>query len=439
MIPALIYAVWPDLRANWRRVPRLLLLSLLLGLVGFLPYIYLPLRANAGAAWVYGQPGSWDGFWTQFLGTEAARFIGPPQSLAALWANVQLVNQVLLTDLTAPGLILGLIGLLLALRTSRHRQAAITLLLGGLGAYLFHVLLYSDVLSALILQITLSIAFGWLFLAEWLLLRAMHPTHDAAMGWRSDWRGRALLLSVVLPLALLYAALNGPFIKSLTSNPTGEALIAWAEDVPPDATLMLPWGMRYFAVSFAQDVQGKLPGLRLVDHNADLRAIVAQGRLVTEDTTFYNQGIDWWQAHLGQPVTLWAAGPHMVEVSTTPQWANPENLPEPVNVLDAQTSCEPMSITLTVDWAAGEALTQDWSVFVHLLDDDGQILAQADESAPVYGWRPTSGWQVDEVVRDVYPLPRVTGAARIRYGLYRQLADGSFSNDYVYEIEVNCP
>ena len=48
--PALIYAVWPQLTAQPRRLPRIVLVSLLLGLLGFLPYVYLPLRALAGIA-----------------------------------------------------------------------------------------------------------------------------------------------------------------------------------------------------------------------------------------------------------------------------------------------------------------------------------------------------------------------------------------------------
>jgi hypothetical protein len=74
LIPALLYAVWPDFLAQRRRLPRMLLISLGLGLMGLLPYLYLPLRA--GADWVYGTPGTWAGFWEQFLAAEYTRFIG---------------------------------------------------------------------------------------------------------------------------------------------------------------------------------------------------------------------------------------------------------------------------------------------------------------------------------------------------------------------------
>ena len=65
-------------------------------------------------------------------------------------------------------------------------------------------------------------------------------------------------------------------------------------------------------------------------------------------------------------------------------------------------------------------------------------MSQGDQSAPVYGWRPFNGWQVGEIVHDVYPLARQVERGTIDYGLYRQLADGSFVNDYTYSIEVDC-
>ena len=121
--PALIYAVWPEIKAALvgakRRLAPTMLRSLvflaallLIGLIGFLPYAYLPARADAGAKWVYGEPGSWSGFLDQFWGREAARFIGAPASWDGLLTNVHTINSVLATDLTLPGIATGLLGLL---------------------------------------------------------------------------------------------------------------------------------------------------------------------------------------------------------------------------------------------------------------------------------------------------------------------------------------
>ncbi|MGL4649034.1 MAG: protein O-mannosyl-transferase family, partial [Caldilineaceae bacterium] len=71
-IPALVYLMWPVLTASPRALPKRLLVCLALGLLGFLPYLWLPLRAQAGAPWVYGDPGTWAGFLDQFLAREAS-------------------------------------------------------------------------------------------------------------------------------------------------------------------------------------------------------------------------------------------------------------------------------------------------------------------------------------------------------------------------------
>ncbi|HLV35577.1 MAG TPA: hypothetical protein VKY59_10705, partial [Spirillospora sp.] len=81
---------------------------------------------------------------------------------------------------------------------------------------------------------------------------------------------------------------------------------------------------------------------------------------------------------------------------------------------------------------------EDRSVFVHLLNASGALIAQADQFAPVYGWRPLTGWTADEVIRDVYVLPHAPEAASIRYGLYYQADDGAFVNVLEREIRADC-
>jgi hypothetical protein len=100
--------------------------------------------------------------------------------------------------------------------------------------------------------------------------------------------------------------------------------------------------------------------------------------------------------------------------------------------------CMRDKIVLNVAWHTETAPTRDLSVFVHLLDADGTLIAQDDHSAPVYGWRPITTWLPQEVVRDVYTLPLLPSAASIRYGLYEQRADGSFNNVIVYTLPVEC-
>jgi hypothetical protein len=445
--PALLYVVWPQLitfvfpPSNRSRLQKILstlysvLSTLFLGLVGFLPYLYLPLRAATGAAWVYGEPGTWDGFWDQFLGREASRFIGPPQSFEALVSNFNRVNTVLVTDLTLPGIILGLFGLLLALHSPPHKRAAMALLLSGGVAYIFHILLYSDILSALILPVTLSLALGWLYVAVATSTALTLKMRLASQSLKLIPHASYLIPAFILGLVLF--SQNHPFIKELTSNPTGLETIALARGTPRGSTLMLDWGPRHFAVGFARDVLGELPYVRLVDHKADFKVIAASERLVTPDFTFYNRPVSWWQEQLDTPVYLSAAAPHLVEIKTYRDMS-PVPLEQPIAAIEQQIICTHDSLQLWVGWGAAGQPDHDMSVFVHLLDESGTMIAQADQSAPVYGWRPLTTWEAGEIVRDVYPLPRLDTGVTISYGLYRQLETGEFQNEVVYELPVEC-
>lgn len=438
--PALVYAVWPELTADRRRMLRRVAVCLLLGLVGFLPYLYLPLRAQAGAGWVYGEPNTWAGFWDEFFGREAQQYIGLPASWDALVANFNTVNMVLVTDLTVPGIALGLAGLGLAMGQPKYGRAAMTFCISGLTAYGFHVALYSDILSALILPITLSLAFGWLFLLDVLIDRilALGAQRAVSLQLRSGF-----LIALILPSSWWYIGENRVliyenwrFIADLTHNTTGMETIALAQHTPPGTTLMLAWGVRHHAVGFARDVLGQLADIRLVDHKADFAAIVADGMLVTPAYTFYNQPVSWWEERLGTRVYLRVVAPYLAQIDTRPERTD-DALSE-IGALEDGLICDGDSIILEVAWYTPAKPERDLSVFVHLLDAGGSVIAQADQSAPVYGWRPLTTWEAGEVVRDVYPLPRLNGAASVRYGLYRQLATGEFENALEMTVEVNC-
>jgi len=470
--PALLVAVWGDFLNPYPPAPfpargergaglrwailirssQMLVVAVGIGLLGFLPYLYLPTRANADALWVYGDPGTWDGFWDQFTGREASRFIGTVQGWDGLLTNVGMVNGVLITDLTLPGLIAGLIGLLAALANPFRRRIAIILILNALVPYLFHVTYYTDILSALILPILVSIALGWALLAEWIIWfgRRAHsrptgrlrsaPLQSADKAYmRVRWTPIMAFLQIAAAVALGAVLLNQnvPFIRDLTTNPTGLETITLVEQAPAGSAVMLDWGPRYFAVAFAHDVEGKLPGITPVDHRADFPAIVqAEQPLLTPEFTFYNRPVSWWAERLGRPVYLHAVAPRLVQINTQPELA--AVTAERIAVGSERVSCTADSIRLDVAWIGPEPPARDYSVFVHLLDAEGNILAQADQAAPVYGWRPVSGWLPGEIVRDVYAVERITGAVALRYGLYYQAADGAFVNDLERRVEVVC-
>ncbi|MCE5259870.1 MAG: glycosyltransferase family 39 protein [Chloroflexi bacterium] len=65
------------------------------------------------------------------------------------------------------------------------------------------------------------------------------------------------------------------------------------------------------------------------------------------------------------------------------------------------------ALAVELDWSLAEPLAGDYKVFLHLVDDDGRLIAQHD-GIPANGARPVSTWQPDELLNDRHAvfLPR---------------------------------
>jgi uncharacterized protein RhaS with RHS repeats len=78
---------------------------------------------------------------------------------------------------------------------------------------------------------------------------------------------------------------------------------------------------------------------------------------------------------------------------------------------------------LTLHWQALREMTEDYTVFVHLTQADGQLVSQQDIQ-PLGGARPTTSWVPGQVVDDPYELAVPVGARPgtywLRVGLYSQ-------------------
>ena len=72
---------------------------------------------------------------------------------------------------------------------------------------------------------------------------------------------------------------------------------------------------------------------------------------------------------------------------------------------------------LLLFWQAKSAPTQDYTVFIHFLDANGQWLAGAD-APPVNNFYPTSMWLTGELIDDAHNITLPDGAVTIQIGLY---------------------
>lgn len=104
------------------------------------------------------------------------------------------------------------------------------------------------------------------------------------------------------------------------------------------------------------------------------------------------------------------------------------------------------ALTVVLYWEGRSPVADSYTVFTHLVNADGQMVAQQD-NLPGEGLAPTTTWVAGALVRDPYRLPLPTtvapGAYRLLVGLYtaagRQpvtLADGSTTDHLVIPILI---
>lgn len=74
------------------------------------------------------------------------------------------------------------------------------------------------------------------------------------------------------------------------------------------------------------------------------------------------------------------------------------------------------AVRLALVWKAQEVPGRDYTVFVHLLDERGQVQAQRD-GPPLGGYRPTTTWEPGELVTDRYGLLLPAGLPPGKYSL----------------------
>jgi hypothetical protein len=211
--------------------------------------------------------------------------------------------------------------------------------------------------------------------------------------------------------------------------------------------MMMPWGPRFDAIAFSKYVTGENADLRIVDHKEDFGALSAQGDILyTSKDTFYRFPLAWWDRQIGRAY-LTSPDYGLVAIRRVPMTPNGDT----PNVTDVAYDivmqkldiCEVDSINSTIRvkivWSTRQDSSKpDLSVFVHLLSAAGSVISQADSSAPVYGWYPTSRWtRSGEAITDDYELPRLPDGVAIKVGMYEQPSPGQFVNHGVVQRNLD--
>jgi hypothetical protein len=369
---------------------------------------------------VYGEPGTWRGFWIEFMGREADRLVTLPENAARWVDNIHDVWAILADEITLPGLLISLIGLIVAVTVSPYRRAAMVVTLSAAGPFLFAIAYHTAVLpQAILMPVVLALIFDLALLIDW-LARVWRPVMAFAAIGLVGWCGALILI-------------NHGWIHGLVTEPTGLETIERVTRIPRNdkPAFTMPWGPRYSAAAYSRLVTGENDDVLMVDHKGDYHRLLEDGyQLYTEPETFYTFPPDWWRERLGQ-LYLSSAAPEIVQMSITPGLADPDSTPIIYGIAQrrAVLSCDDTTIYLSIVWQADSRPTADPSIFVHLTGDDpAPVLATADSRYPVYGFYPFSQWSPGEVVRDDFKLPRLPGGTQVRFGLYEQNQDGDFVN-----------
>jgi len=242
-------------------------------------------------------------------------------------------------------------------------------------------------------------------------------------------------------IPLYYILANRPFVLGIARDPAGAAYIRTVSRLDAEAqpVVMAPWGWRYFALSYAQRVEGQFPGWRIVDHRADFAALTeATGRAYTAADSFYIfTAEEFWRPRLGG-AHLSSAGPGLVRVSAAPELrpAAAPVIPLGDGLGLLRVEVRPLGgdeWDVAVWWTATGQPGRDYSTFVHVSDAPaitapGDLVAQSDQVAPVYAWYATSRWTPGEVVREDHAvtLPADRPARLIVVGMYWRDEAGNF-------------
>lgn len=458
LVPAVLLLIWPHVLTPFRLGRRTLLAVVAIALLAPLTYLYLPIRVWTGADWVFGSPGTWDGFWTLFFDNRAERVF----DLQTDWAaRLRTTLAILHDDLWLPLLAVGLAGLWLNRQqaTDDRRQtqedispssvvrrrliSGLALTAAWLPNFLLTVLIWrnrvTDGQLAAKLPVLLLAGVGLALVLEWM--------------WRRS-RPVGAITALALVAALVYWGwMARPFVLGITRNDSTQAIVEMVDRVRRDpdgrpATVIVPWGTDYWTLTYEQKYGGRLAGLALADHNARPQDIITRGdRLLVPDQTLRIFPPAYFEERLG-PLYLSSAAPGVVEISPSPIFdaaslsrdahVTPTDfdLENGARIVGVETSrMADDRILLTVYWQADRPIAADYSTAVHLVAHDppagpADILSQADRAHPVDGWYPTTRWRSGEIVRDAYLLnvPEGSAPAAIRVGMYRSDPTAGFVN-----------
>ena len=411
-------------------LPVYLFTFLLLFALGFLPYLDIMRRITSGATWVYGKTNSWQGLWNLFTASEVSDWQKPIIDLATITQNLLDIVQVLGNELTWAGFAAAALGTGIAIIAPRTRKYGLLLLGVAISYIAFTALVRKAVMiEANLMFVSLSLLLG-------LALGIQAISHRLSA--RSKFVVHCSLF--ILSLSLFFNHQSS--ILALTRNQQSIDYVSQIEKIeaPPNSYIMAPWGWRYFGLSYANRIEGRLKGFTIIDHNADYGELAKTTDTVYThyDTFFIFTENDFWRSRWGQ-VYLSSAGPNIVRIARAPILRDASTsfitFGDGIGLInvDVRPADKDGVTDVVLMWTATAKPSRDYSTFVHFSDaeqisSDEDIILKHDQAAPVYAWRATTTWTPNEVIREDHPakLPNDRQAKLIVVGMYYRNDKGEF-------------
>ena len=251
VVPIVVLFILWDARPEIRARPRLLLGAVGAFVVGLLPYLYLPIRAMAGPADVYGGFLTWNGLFAHVSG---AQFRGDMKfgTIASVETAIGAMPKVIDHVVSVSNIVfvvVGVLGVALIMRRDRW-LGSMLVVLGVVNVYMYAN--YLGDLHHYLLLTWLILTMGFAMVAE-ALVRAV----VGVMGPRAGIVQYAIL---ILPLALLS---SNWATHDESANHDGERFAAQVfAALPKDAVLVTYWDA-LTTLSYKHCVEGVRPDVSL--------------------------------------------------------------------------------------------------------------------------------------------------------------------------------
>jgi hypothetical protein len=415
-----VYLLW-SVPGVWRpRKTWLLWLAALL--LPLLLYLYLPLRAGAGALDLHGSyTNTWKGFWDHVLARGYTSFFSG--SALAVERTPQQWFELLVAQVGWVGLLLALVGCAWLL-DRRVRKGWVLVLLVLAANFVFTMFYRVGDQEVFLIPVFLCLALlaggGAATLAALFVRQGRQPSGGESGVFR--WAGAIIVVALLLLLA--WNPSRGPGVNRSGDWRAHDYAVDIAKvPFPPGSTVIGLEG-EVTALKYMQAAEGLGTNAAPVvaDDPQRRREVLAQAVAAGAPTylTRELEGVaeDYSFSGDGPLVRAWPRG--------TAQAGEPQN-PLDVSMDDGRLVLKGYDLQ-RLDWAGGPALRTDlyWQptaelqrvlkVSLRLLDAAGNPLTYPDGSPTVFDEyplrqvAPTTTWQPGETVRDVYTLYLPPGA-----------------------------